>query len=399
MDYSKYPDYRPEVVVKHRRKVPFEPAPVISEEVQARLLEIQRLDQKLGQFILTAEDYRQLVIEDAWPTNFHHTTALEGNPLDLEEVREITRRSSAGEVDDSPSFPIQEIYNHLYFWLAPEALTGPWTPELIQLLHFGLMLGTDEPIEPGQFRTRQSQIVNSEGDEVFVPAPPGKIEEELEALLEWLHSRGRAYMPLVAATLFFHEFESIHPFLDGNGRVGRVLFHQYLQHNGLPNAHLCTIEAQLTQNAEAYYNVLAWTDHESDYGLLLDYFSEAVLESYEEAVDRFSDRDLLTQDIDEVKHQLLVQARDHDDWFSSRQATDWVSGRSQQTVRKHLNELVDQDLMVSEGQTSAKRYQFRNPLADARRQMLEALDQVKEGIQAYLEEEGSEDLQEALEEE
>lgn len=399
MDYSKYPDYRPEVVVKHRGKVPFEPAPVVSEEVQDRLLEIQRLDQKLGEFILTAEDYRQLVIEDAWPTNFHHTTALEGNPLDLEEVREITRRSSAGEVDDSPSFPIQEIYNHLYFWIAPEALAPPWGPQHIRALHYWLMFGTEQPIEPGQFRTEQSQIVNSEGDEVFVPAPPGKIEEELQALLDWLDSRGRAYMPLVSATLFFHEFESIHPFLDGNGRVGRVLFHQYLQQNGLPNAHLCTIEAQLTKNAEAYYNVLAWTDHESDYGLLLDYFSEAVLESYHDAVNRFSDRDLLTQDIDAVKHPLLIQARDHEGWFSSREATDWVPGRSQQTVRKHLNELVAQNLMVSEGQTSAKRYRYRNPLADLRRQLLHTLDQMQEGIREYLEEAGFEDLQEDLEEE
>jgi Fic family protein len=163
--------------------------------------------------------------------------------------------------------------------------------------------------------------------------------------------------------VFFHEFESIHPFVDGNGRTGRVLFHGYLQNHGLPHSHLCTIEKQITENPRTYYNVLAWTDHEEDYELLLNYFTEATLTSYRNAVERFRSKDLLSGDMDEVKKRLLIKARREGGWFSSTEASDWISGRSQDTVRRHLNDLTDMDLLETKGQTRAKRYTFSNPLS------------------------------------
>jgi hypothetical protein len=131
----------------------------------------------------------------------------------------------------------------------------------------------------------------------------------MEELLRWLHEEAPLYHPLIAGTLFFHEFESIHPFEDGNGRVGRVLFHGYLQNNGLENAHKCMIEPALTADKDLYYRILAHTDHTGSYTELVDFFVSRTLASYRDAVDRFRSLDLLTSRVDENKKRLLIQAR------------------------------------------------------------------------------------------
>lgn len=377
MDAREYPDARPEVVVHHRRKVPFEPAPSVDPELRERVLEIHRLDRELGEFILTGEDYLEFVFEDAWPVNFHRSTALEGNPLAFDEVREITANTAHGKTQANVGFPVQEVYNHLAFWLEPDLLATPWNPDRVRSVHRSLMQGADEAVEAGEFRSEARATVEDDaGNEVFVGAPASHVEEEMEALLEWLNTRGGAYFPLITATIFFHEFESIHPFVDGNGRTGRVLFHGYLQNHGLPHSHLCTIEKQITRDPETYYNVLAWTDHEEEYGLLLDYFTEATLTSYRNAVERFRSRDLLSSDMDEVKKRLLIRARRSGDWFSSTEAAEWISGRSQATVRRHLNELTEMELLETRGQTRAKRYRFSNPLSTLVERARDALSQI-----------------------
>jgi Fic family protein len=364
MDGERYPDTRPEVVVHHKRKVPFDPQIPVDPELRDEILEIHSLDRELGEFILTAEDHLDLVFEEAWPVNFHRSTALEGNPLGIDEVREITRNTAHGETEQHVDFPMQEIYNHLSFWVTPDLLETPWDLDTIRQVHRRLLMGADEGVRPGEFREEgRASVCNDAGDEVFVGAPGTHIEEEMEALLTWLNERGGAYFPLITATVFCHEFESIHPFVDGNGRTGRVLFHGYLQNHGLPHSHLCTIEKQITENPRTYYNVLAWTDHEEDYELLLNYFTEATLTSYRNAVERFRSKDLLSGDMDEVKKRLLIKARREGGWFSSTEASDWISGRSQDTVRRHLNDLTDMDLLETKGQTRAKRYTFSNPLS------------------------------------
>ena len=150
----------------------------------------------------------------------------------------------------------------------------------------GVVLRVDAKADPGTYRTVDSSVYTDEGQETFRPCPPIHIAREMESLLDWTNRRAPALHPLVAATVFFHEFESIHPFLDGNGRVGRTLFHLYLQQHGLANSHLCMVEKELTTDPETYYQLLAWTDQSTSYAELLDYFSAALLRSYEAALKR-----------------------------------------------------------------------------------------------------------------
>lgn len=181
--------------------------------------------------------------------------------------------------------------------------------------------------------------------------------EELTSLTDWANRRAVGFHPVIAATLLFHEFESIHPFLDGNGRVGRVLYHTYLRTRGLPNSHLCMVERELVGNPTLYYQVLAWADHSGGYAELVDYFSEALLRSYEGAVKRFLKKDV-TDTLDETAKRILGEAKRHGEWFRIEEACAWVDGRSKDTVRRTLNWLVDEEILETQGATKSKRYRY-----------------------------------------
>lgn len=97
----------------------------------------------------------------------------------------------------------------------------------------------------------------------------------------------------MTATLFFHEFESLHPFEDGNGRTGRVLFQALLKQLGLPNCDLCIFEEKMLSDTSTYYSLLAYVDATGNYTPLVRYVSESILCAYREAADEFSNRDRL----------------------------------------------------------------------------------------------------------
>lgn len=349
--------------VRHRRKVPFRPAIACPPDTRPRLQRIKELDDELDRVILRGDDYLDLVTE-AWSSNVHASTSIEGNPLPLEEVRRTTRNAFEGYVPSDAGPYRQEILNHAWLWVEPGAFETPWSLSLIQEIHKTLLTGVDETSQPGAFREggEPSTVTGPEGQVWFHTAPGDQVEEELEELLRWLNHEGPAFDPLIAGAVFFHEFESIHPFEDGNGRTGRVLFHTYLQTNGLPNAHKCMIERGLTEDPALYYRILGWTDHAGSYTDLIDFFIDATLESYEAAVTRFSEKDLLTTGVEENAKRLLVQAKRHGDWFTVRDASKWVEGRSDATIRSYLRHWEQEGAIETRGRTSGKRYRFRNPL-------------------------------------
>lgn len=217
-DYSKYkvPGYP----VKHRRKIPFEPKLTMDLETRSMIRDIRSLDNILDGYILSAYDYLDLV-QEAYASNIHWSTKIEGNELSLEQVRDLTHEYTAGRVTESPNGPTQEILNHLNSALSRNMFSLPWTLETVLDVHDALMDGVGE-CEPGVIRTEEVSVYSSDGIELFRACPASSVTEELTNLIEWVNES--PFDEVVTATLFFHEFESIHPFEDGNGRTGRVLF-------------------------------------------------------------------------------------------------------------------------------------------------------------------------------
>lgn len=350
--------------VKHRRQVPFGPSIVVPPDFRNRAEHLRHLDARLGGYYLRPADYFELVNE-AFAVNVHRSIELEGSPLTEDEVRESSRRLLAAPrpVDAMP-LPMQEVFTHLALWLSPAESRAPWSLAKILTLHRILLLG-DEHAQPGKLRGDEPGgygVYTDRHQLVFEPCPGRHVAAELEDLLRWRNEMAPGLQAICAATAFYHAFESIHPFEDGNGRLGRILFHHLLHDGGLRNAHLCLIEPQLLGDRERYYALLAWADQEGDYTPLIDHFTTGIARAYETADRTWRSKDLLSSELDEVDVALVKGARHHRDPFAVREAVDWVVGRSEQTVRLRLNRLVDDGIMESGGRTVAKKYRLVDPL-------------------------------------
>lgn len=123
--------------------------------------------------------------------------------------------------DDDPINPQREVFNYRKALQQGASADLPLCLRLIRDLHETLMTGVrGKDRTPGQFRRTQVAIGTSHP---FVPPPPEKLMECLRPLEEYFHLRNPTFDPLVDCFLIHYQFETIHPFSDGNGRVGRLL--------------------------------------------------------------------------------------------------------------------------------------------------------------------------------
>lgn len=357
LDYSRYKvDGYP---VRHKEKVPFYPMLSLSQDVRRMMREIREMDRSLDDLILSGADYEELVL-DAYASNIHWSTKIEGNRLTMDEVRELTRRYSNGEMKESPKGPVQEILNHLGSMFSQGLFKQPWTMETVVDVHRILMKGVGQT-EPGRIREVEVSVTDADGFEYFIPCPAINVTRELCSLVDWANNS--PFGEIVTATLFFHEFESIHPFEDGNGRTGRVLFQMLLRELGLKNCELCKFEESLLSDQETYYNLLAYTDKTGNYTPLVTYVTESLLHAYSEALDVFSEKDRL-RGMEENTRRIALMAKDVGS-FTLQDATAWVSiGES--ALKKKLDDLVDAGILHKEGRTRSMRYVFSDPFADLR---------------------------------
>ena len=138
---------------------------------------------------------------------------------------------------------------------------------------------------PGQFRRSQNWIGGPRpGNAVFVPPPPHHVHQCMSDLERFIHDPGDRLPVLVKAGLAHVQFETIHPFLDGNGRVGRLLITLMLCDAGLVREPLLYLSLYFKRNRSTYYQLLNDTRRTGDWEAWLRFFLEGVLEVAEAAV-------------------------------------------------------------------------------------------------------------------
>ena len=362
VEKSDYSQYRPRgYPVRHGKKDPFYPMLSLDVGIRSMMSEIRDLDDALGRYMLSERDYYDLVL-DAYSSNIHWSTKIEGNRMTFEEVRSLATEFTAGKTVESPNGPTQEILNHLGF-LFQDNLAMPWTVDTVLGVHRILMKGVGQA-EPGAIRSTDVSAVGSDGTEFFITCPKGSVREELESLIDWVNTS--PFGDIVTAVLFFHEFESIHPFEDGNGRTGRVLFQVLLEQLGLENSGLCRIEERMLGDPGTYYDLMAYTDQTGNYTPLVRYATEAILSAYREAVEKFSEKDRL-RDMDENTRLTAIRARKAGT-FTLQDAMGRMPS-SESSVRKRLDTLVDAGLLEKAGRTRSMRYVFLDPFRTVRQGM------------------------------
>ncbi len=143
--------------------------------------------------------------------------------------------------------------------------------------------GTEK--EPGEFRRSQNWIGGSRpGNAMFIPPPPEMIMDCMGKLELFLHDQPVAMPVLLKAALAQVQFETIHPFLDGNGRLGRRLITLLLCHERILTEPLLYLSLYFKSNRQQYYELLHRTRTEGDWEAWLLFFTRGVREMAEQAV-------------------------------------------------------------------------------------------------------------------
>ena len=195
------------------------------------------------------------------------------------------------ETDDAPGVPIDDVIEVSNYVLAMEhglqRLAGgfPLCNRLIREIHAVLLSrGRGSDKLPGEFRRSQNWIGGSRpGTALYVPPPHHAVPDCMGDLEKFLHASHPNLPLLVKAGLAHAQFESIHPFLDGNGRVGRLLITLLLVHNGVLRHPLLYLSLYFKQRRQTYYDLLNRLRDNGDWEEWLHFFLEGVAQTAERA--------------------------------------------------------------------------------------------------------------------
>lgn len=165
----------------------------------------------------------------------------------------------------------------------------PISMRLINGIHRHLMDGPNgRSKRPGEIRTSQNWIGGSRpGNASLVPPPPQLLPEVLSQLEHYIHGFDSLH-PLIRAGLAHVQFETIHPYLDGNGRTGRILITLLLMHWGLLDAPVLPLSCFLEPKKQLYYDHLGAIRTDGDWEGWTAFFLEAVADAAEAAAVRLS---------------------------------------------------------------------------------------------------------------
>ena len=186
----------------------------------------------------------------------------------------------------------------------------PVCTRLIREIHEILMQGVrGEHKIPGEFRTSQNWIGGSmPSTAVYVPPPHTEIAECLTDFEKFINNEGIDTPDLIKIAILHYQFESIHPFLDGNGRIGRLLIPLYIQSKGMLDKSCLYISDYIERNKDTYYDMLTRVRTHNDMIGWIKFFLDAVIETSKTAKEKFRSVVELTMEMDKIIVNLPVKS-------------------------------------------------------------------------------------------
>ncbi len=206
------------------------------------------------------------------------TSQIEGTQATLTDLFDEEAGFKVSNTDD-----VEEVTNYLraFRWVQAQLRDPKGLPISVRLLcdaHRRLLDGArGAGKQPGELRRSQNWIGGTRpGNALFVPPPPEHVAELLADLERFIHDTATDLPPMVKVALIHAQFETIHPFLDGNGRIGRLLITALFEYWGVLSEPLLYVSAYLKQHQAEYYRRLSANRTDGDWESWVTFFLEGV---------------------------------------------------------------------------------------------------------------------------
>ncbi len=215
--------------------------------------------------------------QDALIRSSHYSTSIEGNPLNLDEVETLIKSNqkptTKAEQEVLNYFNVLNHLNNYYDKII--------TKNTILSVHKDLSKDLlRDPEYEGKFRDSLVYIGNPHTKEVNPVSPAAyKVPKLVDELVDWLNNSTDEMYPVIIAGIFHYELVRIHPFIDGNGRTGRLMATLILSIHKFNINDYFTLDEYYNQDRQAYVDALNSADKNHDLTNWLEYFCEGVLYS------------------------------------------------------------------------------------------------------------------------
>lgn len=289
------------------------------------------------------------------------SSQIEGTQSTLSDLLRFETEAEAGQpIDD-----IREVSNYVdAMMFGLERLAElPLSLRLIREMHERLMQsGRGETKNPGEFRRSQNWIGGTRpGNALFVPPPVAELDVGLDHFERFLHEEASRLPPLIKAGLMHVQFETLHPFLDGNGRIGRLLVTLYLCVQDVLRKPLLYLSLYLKSHRADYYRLLQEVREQGAWEAWLEFFLVGVAETANQAFDAATrivelfkqDRERIAAQSDRAGSALRIHDLLQQNPFATATALVTQTGLTAPTVNAALGDL--QRLGIVEEVTGRRR--------------------------------------------
>lgn len=341
--------------IKRDTSAGFQPILRPADDIGLPAVECLRLDGVLETRLLSPQ-LHQVLLGMARVRNAVSSFRLEGETVDLDRARQLMDGATPASPSETGVLRLAQAYadlgqgRHLRLTL----------PEILRV-HRRLFDGIMDPSWVGVLKPKQNYIINSGSGSIrFAPTPPERTGAELEALLSWYSGARFTLSPPVIAALFFAEFQGIHPFMDGNGRVGRLLNIAILTDLGCSKAPLIPLDTRFFRTSDNYYELLGTTNGGVDYYHWARYFVHEALTAYKAAAKQANLGPLVSGFSKESTRRVLRWIlAGTGEWFSR---SDYPNPKrySQPALWAALDDLKKAGVLEARGERRGRRYRLRS---------------------------------------
>ena len=267
--------------------------------------------------------------------------AIEGNTLSIEQITDLLNNKRVL----APQKDILEVKNAIEVYSILEKFASL---ELSSLCKAHEILMNNLIDNPGKLRT--SSVGIFKGNEITHLAPPGKmVHSLLNQLFDYL--KNDPDLILIKSCVFHYEFEFIHPFLDGNGRMGR-LWQTVILREYSPIFEFLPIETIIKERQNEYYNVLEKSDNNGNSTVFIEFMLEIIQDSLEELLKSPNTKITPIDRINNFKEIIGTQYFSRKDYLRANKRI------SSATASRDLRFAVEKGILEMEGEKRMAKYQF-----------------------------------------